>query len=93
MCISNRKKPLMFLLFLENINQQKLHLSGILFCLVLEKASSSAVQIFPFKFGLQHFVYNQIMPFSLCCELMTIVSKMPYKRYKKIPNLKGRYYR
>lgn len=92
-CISNRNKTLTFLLFLKNINQETLHLSGILFCLVLEKASSSALQIFPFEFGLQYFMYNQIMPFSLCCELMTIIFKMPFKRHKKIPRLKSRYYR
>jgi len=83
----------MFLLFLKNINQQRLNLSGILFCLVLEKVSSSALQIIPFKFGLQHFMYNHITPFSLCCELMTIISEMPCKRHTKIPSLKHRYNR
>lgn len=44
-------------LFLKNINQQKLNLSGILFCqgFLPEKVSSSAHQIFPFKSGLHYF--------------------------------------
>lgn len=34
---------------------------------------------FSFKFGLQYFVYNLIIPFSICYKLLTVVCKVPWK--------------